>query len=96
MGVVTLALGAPTLARPGATVLVGGVLFGIYSLVCFRGAAQSILLPALWIGFGRLIHGSMTTAGAISAEDLPTRGRQAALGVLEIAHGLQVRTHLVN
>ncbi|WP_406470709.1 HdeD family acid-resistance protein [Streptomyces sp. NBC_01615] len=170
MGVLTLALGALTLAWPGATVLVVGVLFGIYllacgvvqltvalqlagaypthvpghlravsflsgvlsvllGLICFRGAAQSILLLALWIGFGWLIHGFMTTAGVISAENLPTRGRQAvlgiltslggivlivspfrsladltlvaglwlvALGVLEIEHGLQVRTHLVN
>ncbi|WP_369251643.1 DUF308 domain-containing protein [Streptomyces sp. R41] len=57
-------------------------------LICFRGAAQSILLPQLWIGFGRLTHGFMISAAAISAEDLPTRGRQAVLGILTSLGGI--------
>jgi hypothetical protein len=37
-----------------------------------REVAMGAVTPALWIGFGWLIHGFMVTAAAISAEDLPT------------------------
>jgi len=122
-GVAAVALGVLVLAWPGATLLVVGVLFGVYlltygvfqlagafadhvpgqlrvlgfvsgalsvllGLVCFRGAAQSILLLALWIGFGWLMRGFMLTAGAISAEGRPTRGWRAVLGVLTALGGI--------
>lgn len=129
MGVLTLALGALTLAWPGATVLVVGVLFGIYllacgvvqltvalqlagaypthvpghlravsflsgvlsvllGLICFRGAAQSILLLALWIGIGWLIRGITQTLAAASDSTMPARGWQIFLGIVTFLGGI--------
>ncbi|MFI9271065.1 HdeD family acid-resistance protein [Kitasatospora sp. NPDC052896] len=116
-GVAAIALGVFVLAWPAATLVVVGVLFGIYllvsgvfqlagafghhvpghlralsfisgafslllGLICFRGAAESILLLALWIGFGWLMRGTLMTAMAISTHDLPARGWQIFLGVI--------------
>ncbi|MET8010097.1 HdeD family acid-resistance protein [Streptomyces sp. NPDC005271] len=67
---------------------ISGGLSVVLGLLCFRGPAQSILLLALWIGFGWLLRGVMLTATAISAEGRPARGWQLALGVLTALAGI--------
>jgi uncharacterized membrane protein HdeD (DUF308 family) len=57
-------------------------------LICFRGAAESILLLGLWIGFGWLLQGVMLTAVALSTEGLPARGWQLFLGVITAIAGI--------
>ncbi|MER8070545.1 HdeD family acid-resistance protein [Streptomyces sp. NPDC094034] len=122
-GIAAIALGICVLVWPGATLLVVGVLFGIYLLVygvfqlagafgshvpggmrvlhfvtgalcvllgllCFRGEAQSLLLLALWIGFGWLIRGIMLIVVAASTKGLPARGWQLFLGVVTCLAGV--------
>ncbi|HKS98044.1 MAG TPA: HdeD family acid-resistance protein [Rugosimonospora sp.] len=68
--------------------LVSGSLSVLLGLICFRGPAQSILLLALWIGFGWLLRGIMTTAMAVSSPVVPARGWQALLGGITIIAGI--------
>lgn len=67
---------------------VSGALCVLLGLICFRGAAESILLLALWIGFGWLLRGVMLTAVALSTEGLPARGWQLFLGVVTFLGGI--------
>ncbi|MEX2969937.1 HdeD family acid-resistance protein [Streptomyces sp. C184] len=67
---------------------VAGALFILLGLVCFRGTLESILLLALWIGFGWLLRGIMVTATAISAEGTPARGWQLFLGIITTLAGV--------
>ncbi|MEU1676994.1 DUF308 domain-containing protein [Streptomyces roseifaciens] len=122
-GIAAMALGAIVLAWPEASLMVVGVLFGLYllaigilqlvgafaahipgalralglvsgglcvllGLVSFRGPAQSILLLALWIGFGWLLRGVVLTGVALSTKDLPTRGWQVFVGLLNVVAGI--------
>jgi uncharacterized membrane protein HdeD (DUF308 family) len=122
-GIAAIVLGVLVLAWPGETLLVVGVLFGVYlvvsgvlqlagafgphvpggmralsfvtgalsvllGLICFRGAAESLLLLALWIGFGWLLRGIMMVAVALSAEELPARGWQVFFGALTFVAGV--------
>jgi uncharacterized membrane protein HdeD (DUF308 family) len=110
-----------------ALLLIAGALSVLLGLLCFRGPAQSILLLALWIGFGWLLRGITATVVAVSTQGLPARGWQVflgivtfiagtvlivspfkslltltvvagarliAIGVMEIVHGLWIRSHL--
>jgi uncharacterized membrane protein HdeD (DUF308 family) len=67
---------------------VSGALCVLLGLICFRGAAESILLLALWIGFGWLLRGVMLTAVVLSTEGLPARGWQLFLGVVTFLGGV--------
>ncbi|MGI5256060.1 HdeD family acid-resistance protein [Streptomyces angustmyceticus] len=67
---------------------VTGAISVLLGLVCFRGTLESILLLALWIGFGWLIRGIMMTATAASAEGIPARGWQVCLGILTTLAGI--------
>jgi uncharacterized membrane protein HdeD (DUF308 family) len=67
---------------------VSGALSLLLGLICFRGAAESILLLGLWIGFGWLLQGVMLTAVALSTEGLPARGWQLFLGVITALAGV--------
>ncbi|WP_329134451.1 HdeD family acid-resistance protein [Streptomyces sp. NBC_01476] len=122
-GIAAIALGIFVLSWPGETLLVVGVLFGIYlvvsgvfqlatafgshvpsgmrtmhfitgalsvllGLICFRGAAESLLLLALWIGFGWLLRGITLVAVAVSTEDLPARGWQVFFGGITVVAGI--------
>ncbi|MFC5144918.1 HdeD family acid-resistance protein [Streptomyces aureoversilis] len=122
-GIAAMALGAIVLAWPEASLMVVGVLFGLYllaigvlqlvgafaahipgtlralgfvsgglcvllGLVSFRGPAQSVLLLALWIGFGWLLRGVVLTGVALSARDLPARGWQVFVGLLNVVAGI--------
>ncbi|WP_328466197.1 HdeD family acid-resistance protein [Streptomyces sp. NBC_00448] len=122
-GIAAIVLGVIVLAWPHSTLLVVGILFGVYlvasgilqlagafgphvpggmralsfvtgalsvllGLICFRGAAESLLLLALWIGFGWLLRGIMMIAVAVSTEDLPARGWQVFFGAITLVAGI--------
>ncbi|MCG6495892.1 HdeD family acid-resistance protein [Kitasatospora sp. A2-31] len=122
-GLASLALGIVVLAWPKQTLLVVGVLFGVYLLIigivqlvaafgthattalrvlafisgaicvllgllCFRSAAQSVLLLAIWIGIGWLFRGITQLAAAISDETMPARGWQIFAGVANTLAGV--------
>ncbi|MET9143823.1 HdeD family acid-resistance protein [Streptomyces sp. NPDC004042] len=65
-----------------------GALSILLGLFCFRGAMQSILLLALWIGIGWLIRGITQTIAAIHDRTAPARGWQIFLGVLTFIAGI--------
>lgn len=67
-----------------------GALSILLGLICFRGALESILLLALWIGFGWLITGVARAVGAASAPELPYRGWQIFGGILIAIAGIIV------
>ncbi|MFI1436416.1 HdeD family acid-resistance protein [Streptomyces lydicus] len=60
----------------------------LLGLICFRGALESILLLALWIGFSWLLRGTMETATAASAQDMPARGWHVAFGIISALAGI--------
>jgi len=125
IGVCAVLLGIMVLAWPHATLVVVGVLFGLYLLVsgvmqlvaafgthaeaslrvlafisgalsillgvfCFRGALESILLLAIWIGIAWLFRGISQTAAAASDPAMPARGWQLFAGVVGILAGVVV------
>ncbi|MFI0788880.1 HdeD family acid-resistance protein [Streptomyces lydicus] len=65
-----------------------GALSVLLGLICFRGALESILLLALWIGFSWLLRGTMETAVAVSAQDMPARGWHVAFGIISALAGI--------
>jgi uncharacterized membrane protein HdeD (DUF308 family) len=67
-----------------------GVLSILLGLVSFRGAAESILLLALWIGFSWLITGITRAVAAGSSPYLPYRGWQIFGGILLAIGGIIV------
>ncbi|MED7952424.1 HdeD family acid-resistance protein [Kitasatospora sp. NPDC058201] len=122
-GLVSLGLGIIVFVWPEQTLLVVGVLFGLYLLVigivqlvaafgthattalrvlafisgaicvllgllCFRSAARSLLLLAIWIGIGWLFRGITQLAAVISDASMPARGWQAVAGVANTLAGV--------
>ncbi|MFE2557094.1 HdeD family acid-resistance protein [Streptomyces sp. NPDC059352] len=122
-GLASVVLGIMVLVWPDASLVVAGVLFGLYllfsgvmqlvaafgthattalrvmafisgalsillGLFCFRGAMQSILLLALWIGIGWLFRGITHTVAAASDPAMPARGWQIFLGVVSAIAGV--------
>ncbi|MEU3252927.1 HdeD family acid-resistance protein [Streptomyces sp. NPDC006997] len=67
---------------------VSGVLSILLGLFCFRGALQSILLLALWIGVGWLFRGLTQTLAAASDPAMPARGWQLLLGIVTLLAGV--------
>ena len=78
--------------RTGMRVLavVTGALSILLGLLCFRGVFETILLLALWIGFGWLIRGIARAVAAASAPYEPHRGWQIFGGVLLAVAGIVV------
>jgi uncharacterized membrane protein HdeD (DUF308 family) len=72
--------------------VLAGALSILLGLLCFRGALESILLLALWIGFGWLITGITRAVGAASAPVVPHRGWQIFGGILIAIAGIVVIT----
>ncbi|KIZ16757.1 HdeD family acid-resistance protein [Streptomyces natalensis] len=65
-----------------------GALSVLLGLICFRGTLESILLLALWIGFGWLVRGIMVTATAASApREMPARGWMLFSGIIGLLAG---------
>ncbi|MBL1094732.1 MULTISPECIES: HdeD family acid-resistance protein [Streptomyces] len=65
-----------------------GAVSVLLGLICFRGTLQSILLLALWIGFGWLLRGVMVTATAASAPAMPARGWMVFSGIIGMLAGI--------
>jgi uncharacterized membrane protein HdeD (DUF308 family) len=82
------AFGAHVPGHLRALHFITGALCVLLGLVCFRGTLESVLLLALWIGFGWLLRGIMMTAAAASASDMPARGWQLFLGVTTLLAGM--------
>lgn len=59
----------------------------LLGLICLRGAAESILLLAFWIGIGWLLRGFSLLTQAL-AFDLPGRGWQIFLSAMTILAGI--------
>ena len=67
---------------------VSGTVSVLLGLFCFRGAMQSILLLALWIGIGWLIRGIAQLLAAASDKSMPARGWQIFLGIVTVIGGI--------
>ncbi|MFE7171298.1 HdeD family acid-resistance protein [Streptomyces sp. NPDC057616] len=65
-----------------------GALSLLLGLICFRRTLESILLLALWIGFGWLLRGTMVTATAASADAMPARGWMLFSGIIGMLAGI--------
>jgi uncharacterized membrane protein HdeD (DUF308 family) len=131
IGVAAIIFGLIALLWPTATLLVLGVLFGIYLVVsgimqlvaafgthtdtglrvmafisgaisillglfCFRGALESILLLAIWIGIAWLFRGVSQLAAASSDQHMPARGWAMFSGALGILAGIVVLSSPLN
>jgi uncharacterized membrane protein HdeD (DUF308 family) len=69
---------------------ISGALSILLGLFCFRGALESILLLALWIGIGWLFRGITHTVAAASDPYMPARGWQIFAGVITAIGGIVV------
>ncbi|MEU8764238.1 HdeD family acid-resistance protein [Streptomyces sp. NPDC048659] len=89
-GVLQLVAAFGTHARTSLRVMafISGTLGILLGLFCFKGATQSLLLLALWIGIGWLFRGIMQTVAAASDPMMPARGWQIALGVISALAGV--------
>jgi Uncharacterized conserved protein len=96
-GIYLLVIGVSQLAAAFGTHVPGhlralhfltGALSVALGLICFRGTMESILLLALWIGFGWLLRGIMVTATAASAPDTPARGWMLFTGIIGMLAGI--------
>ncbi|MFF8729922.1 HdeD family acid-resistance protein [Streptomyces sp. NPDC015171] len=67
---------------------ISGALSILLGLLCFRGAYQSILLLALWIGIGWLIRGITQAVAAVSDSRMPARGWHVFLGIVTFIAGI--------
>lgn len=67
-----------------------GALSILLGLISFRGALESILLLALWIGFGWLITGITRAVAAGSTPYVPYRGWQIAGGIILAIGGIVI------
>ena len=89
-GVMQLVAAFGTHATASLRVLafISGALSILLGLFCFRGATQSILLLALWIGIGWLFRGITQTVAAASDPAMPARGWQVFLGIVSAVAGV--------
>jgi len=67
-----------------------GALSILLGLISFRGALESVLLLALWIGFSWLITGITRAVAAGSAPGLPYRGWQIFGGIVLAIGGIVI------
>ncbi|MFE9445423.1 HdeD family acid-resistance protein [Streptomyces sp. NPDC006602] len=90
---VTQLVGAFGPHAPGgsrALLVLSGSLSVLLGLMAFRSVAQSLLLLAVWIGFGWLLSGISMTVTAVSGPARPTSVWSGLLGVLTTLAGLTV------
>jgi uncharacterized membrane protein HdeD (DUF308 family) len=71
---------------------ISGTLTILLGLFCFRGALESILLLALWIGIAWLFRGVAQAAAAVSDPAMPARGWQIFAGVVGALAGVVLMT----
>ncbi len=75
---------------------ISGAISIMLGLFCFRGALESTLLLAIWIGIGWLFRGVSQLAGASSDPAMPARGWQIFSGIIGILAGIVVLSSPVN
>ena len=86
------AFGTHTESSLRVMAFISGALSILLGLFCLRGALESILLLAVWIGIAWLFRGISQTAAATSDPDMPARGWQLFSGLLGILAGVVVLT----
>jgi uncharacterized membrane protein HdeD (DUF308 family) len=86
------AFGTHVSASMRVLAFISGALCILLGLFCFRGAMQSLLLLALWIGIGWLFRGITQTVAAVSDPAVPARGWQVCLGILSALAGIVLIT----
>ena len=91
-GIMQLAAAFGTHAEASLRVLafISGAISILLGLFCFRGAFESILLLAVWIGIAWLFRGIAQIAAASSDPAMPARGWQLFAGVVGILAGVVV------
>lgn len=72
--------------------LLSGALSVFLGLICFRGPMESILLLAIWIGFGWLLRGITQVVVAASTDGMPARGWLIIFGVISALAGIVLIT----
>ncbi|HET9170641.1 MAG TPA: HdeD family acid-resistance protein [Actinospica sp.] len=91
-GIMQLAAAFGTHAETSLRVLafISGAISILLGLFCFRGALESILLLAIWIGIGWLFRGVSQLAAAASDPNMPARGWHVFSGIIGILAGIVV------
>jgi uncharacterized membrane protein HdeD (DUF308 family) len=69
---------------------VSGAVSILLGLFCLRGALESILLLALWIGIGWLFRGIAMVVAAVSDPLMPARGWHVFAGMMGVIAGVVV------
>jgi uncharacterized membrane protein HdeD (DUF308 family) len=89
-GVLQLVAAFGTHASTALRVLafISGALSILLGLFCFRGALESIVLLALWIGIGWLFRGIAGIVAAVSDPAVPARGWQVFFGAVSALAGI--------
>ncbi|MEU2076315.1 DUF308 domain-containing protein [Streptomyces sp. NPDC013489] len=82
------AFGTHTTTALRVMAFISGALSILLGLLCFRGATQSTLLLALWIGIGWLFRGITETLAAASDAAMPARGWHVFLGIVNALAGV--------
>ena len=126
-GLVAIVLGVVVLAWPASTLVVLGVLFGLYlvisgvlqismaaaphisgglralgfiggalfillGLFCFRSAFESLVLLGIWIGIGWLFRGISGTFAVLDAPSFPGRGWTLFFSIITALAGIVLIT----
>ncbi|HTJ68796.1 MAG TPA: HdeD family acid-resistance protein [Actinospica sp.] len=91
-GIMQLAAAFGTHTETSLRVLafISGAISIMLGLFCFRGALESILLLAIWIGIGWIFRGVSQLAAASSDPLMPARGWQIFSGIIGILAGIVV------
>lgn len=82
------AFGTHAAASMRVLAFISGAISILLGLFCFRGATQSVLLLALWIGIGWLFRGIAQTLAAASDPAMPARGWQIFIGAVSAVAGV--------
>lgn len=90
IGIVQLvaAFGTHTTTALRVLAFVSGIICVLLGLLCFRSAAQSLLLLAIWIGIGWLFRGITQLVAAASDPAMPARGWQVFAGLANSVAGV--------
>jgi uncharacterized membrane protein HdeD (DUF308 family) len=84
------AFGTHTETSMRVLAFISGALSILLGLFCLRGALETILLLALWIGIGWLFRGIAMVVAAASDPHMPARGWQIFAGMVGAAAGVVV------
>ena len=91
-GILQLVAAFGTHAEPGLRVMafISGAISILLGVFCFRGALESVLLLAIWIGIAWMFRGISQLAAAASDPLMPARGWQIFAAIVGIIAGIVV------